>query len=255
VKLIKKLLKSGFEKLGYRVQSTKYILKPFLRNVGVLALDFDHVISKYLIEKGDPNNFRFIQVGAYDGVECDPLKKYLERYDWEGILLEPQPKPYESLRRRYEGRERLKIVNAAVNRQPGKSMLYHLEGDDLPTWAKGLASFSKANILKHEYLVDNLLHYLKQIEVESLTFEFLLNKFEWKGLDLLQVDAEGFDAEIIRMFPLHNIKPAIIHFESKHIPIEDLELLAEKLINSGYAIAYDREEDMMAVLQTHFSNE
>lgn len=35
--------------------------------------------------------FRFIQVGANDGIHGDPLRAYIERHHWHGILVEPQP--------------------------------------------------------------------------------------------------------------------------------------------------------------------
>jgi hypothetical protein len=60
----------------------------------------------------------------------------------------------------------------------------------------------------------------------------------------------SFDAEIIRMFPFSSLKPSIIHFESKHIPKENLENLLDYLVGLGYDIAPDRGEDMLAVLRT-----
>ena len=50
------------------------------------------------------------------------------------------------------------------------------------------------------------------------------------------------------MFPFHLLKPAVIHFECKHIKKDDLENLLADLIQKGYEVAYDRGEDMMAVL-------
>jgi len=248
--LIKRFLKASLKRLGYRIQNTKYILEPFLDEKRILSLNFDHVLCKYLVDSGEFNNFKFIQVGAFDGVAFDPLRKYLVKYDWEGILLEPQPLPYQSLKLQYDGRSHLKIVNAAVNRQNGKADLFFLEGEGLPKWTKGLASFHKSNILKHESLFKDLGTYLKCIEVETISFETLLDRFEWTRLDLLQVDAEGFDAEIIKMFPFDRLKPAIIHFESKHIQKAELESLLDILMQRGYLIAKDKGEDMIALLDT-----
>ena len=68
-----------------------------------------------------------------------------------------------------------------------------------------------------------------------------------KQLDLLQIDTEGFDAEIIRMFPFEICTPALIHFESKHIEKKDLEKLLQQLLDLNYLVARDGAEDMMAV--------
>jgi hypothetical protein len=90
-------------------------------------LDFDHILTKYIFDKNDPSEFTFIQIGAFDGVECDPIRKYLIRFDWKGIMLEPQPVPFEKLKNRYIDRPRLTILNAALSEENGKKELYTLK--------------------------------------------------------------------------------------------------------------------------------
>jgi hypothetical protein len=124
-----------------------------------------------------------------------------------------------------------------------------LEGEGIPEWSKGMASFDKQNILKHANLIPNLKNYVKQIEVKTVTFDEILSMKSLVQLDLLQVDTEGFDAEVILMFPFNILKPGIIHFESKHIPKARLEQLLDILIAKGYYIARDGEEDMLAILE------
>jgi hypothetical protein len=63
------------------------------------------------------------------------------------------------------------------------------------------------------------------LKSETISFETLLDRFKWSKLDLLQVDAEGFDAEIIKMFPFDRLKPAIIHFEANILKAELENLL------------------------------
>lgn len=245
---MKKLIKNILYKAGYRVIDMKYRLRPIVDQINVIDIEFDHVISKYLLEKNDPSDFTFIQVGAFDGVECDPLRKYLLRFDWKGILLEPQPAPYSRLSSLYENRRNLSVLNVALSSQSGKTELYVVEGADLPEWAKGMASFDRNTILKHSYLLPDIGRYIRQIQIDTVSFGNLLDDHSIESLDLLQIDTEGFDAEVINLFPFEILKPSIIHFESKHIPKNNLEQLLYKLINLGYSIAQDRSEDMMAVL-------
>ncbi len=248
--MIKEILKNILGKAGYKVTSTKYVLRQFLHPSGILELDFDHVISKYLIHNKQPDDsFNFIQVGAFDGVECDPLLKYLQRFNWNGIMLEPQPQPFNKLIERYNGRDGISVRNAAISSSNGKSTLYTLDGNGLPEWASGMASFDKNNILKHEYMFPEIKDHIKEIEVDTITFQQLFADHSLNKLDLLQIDTEGFDAEILQMFPFHLIKPGIIHFESKHIPKWNLEKVLDDLLAKGYKIARDREEDMIAFLE------
>ncbi len=245
---MKQLIKSLIAKTGYKVISTKYILKQFLLDENILKLDFDHVLSKYLMGKTNPSEVTFMQIGAFDGVECDPLRKYLLKFNWRGIMLEPQPIPYQKLKEEYKDRNNLIIVNAALSDMEGKTHLFILEGDTLPEWSKGMASFNKQNILKHTNLIENLESYIKKIEIDTITFQNMLRKHSIDHLDLLQIDTEGYDAEILKMFPFQKLKPAIIHFESKHIPKLQLEQLLHYLMGYGYKVAQDSGEDMVAVL-------
>ncbi len=246
---MKKILKSLLIKNGYTLGSTKYILKQVLNNDHTLKLNFDHVLSDYILNRANEHPFSFIQIGAFDGIECDPLRKYLLKYDWKGILMEPQPIPFNKLQKEYANRPLLKVLNAAIGKAKGQTSLFTLDGSDIPEWSKGMASFDKQNILKHSYLIPDLEKKIREIEISTITFEdiFLMNTLQ--HLDLLQVDTEGFDAEIISMFPFNKLKPAIIHFESKHIKKDRLESLLDFLIRHGYYFAYDGEEDMMAVLK------
>lgn len=248
--MIKKVLRNIFKKAGYKITGTKYVLKQFLFPGNTLQLDFDHALSKYLIHsKRSDNDFTFIQVGAFDGVECDPLLKYLQRFDWTGIMLEPQPGPYNKLVERYSNRTGITVKNAAISDRSGRATLYTVEGNGLPEWTKGMASFNKQNIIKHDYMFPKINDHIKATEVNTITFQQLFSDHSIKKIDLLQIDTEGFDAEILRMFPFERIKPNIIHFESKHIPKQDLEEVLDDLISHGYTIGRDREEDMIAVLE------
>jgi len=246
---MKNIIKTLLSKSGYKIGSTKYILKQFLQEDHVLKLNFDHVLSEYILNKPAAEPFSFIQIGAFDGIECDPLRKYLLKYNWQGVLMEPQPKPFGKLKKEYEGRPGLNVLNAAISKTSGQTALFILEGDDLPEWSKGMASFDKHNILKHDYLFPGIEKYIRKIEIETISFEEIFKMNSLQRLDLLQVDTEGFDAEIIFMFPFNKLKPSIIHFESKHIKKPNLEKLLDFLIENGYRFAYDGQEDMVAVLE------
>lgn len=249
---MKTFIRSIINKLGYSLNSNQYVLKPFLENRGVLKLDFDHIISKYLLLNKKVNEpFIFLQIGTFDGIISDPIRKYIIKFNWNGIMLEPQPTPYLKLKKLYSESSNILVLNFALSHHNGISKLYILEGDELPEWSKGMASFSKENILKHKSLINNIDSCIKEIEINTINFEELFNRHSIKRLDLLQIDTEGFDVTVLQLFPFHILKPSIIHFESKHIPKKELEAVLYKLIELGYFIAKDGEEDMTAVLDLY----
>jgi len=235
-------------RMGYEIRSLKYIPKQFARDQDTLKITFDHVIYRHMAEKAGDDPFFFVQVGAFDGKDCDPLYKFIGRYSWSGILLEPQPEAFGKLMALHGGNSRMTLVNAAIAKTESKVDFYILEGDDLPSWSKGMASFDIGNILKHRELIPSIDQHIRKTQVDCVTFASLFSRYSITRLDLLQVDTEGFDAEVIYMFPFDVLKPAIIHFESKHLGKTKLEGVLDYLIPMGYRVAYDGAEDMLVVL-------
>ena len=87
---------------------------------------------------------------------------------------------------------------------------------------KGLASFEKRHLLKHGIRT----FHIEKTKVETITLNNLIKKHNIKFLDLLFVDAEGYDGKIVYDFLLNtNFKPLII-FEYIHIE----NLFFEKLL-------------------------
>lgn len=250
---MKEVLKKIVARLGYKISSTKHVLTSLEKDENLLKMNFDLVVAGVLLKKKDPNEFNFIQVGAFDGIECDPLRKYLAKYNWTGIMAEPQPQPFKTLQNLYGSSEKIKLMNVAIGHENGKMKLYILEGDNLPNWSKGMASFSRNNLAKHAYLINNIEECIKEVTVPVVTFSEIFKISETKELDLLQIDTEGFDAQLIRMFPFVICKPSIVHFESKHIEKNDLDALLNELVDLDYLVARDGSEDMLAVQKNIFS--
>jgi FkbM family methyltransferase len=251
---MKRILKNIAEKLGYTIRSTKFTPRHFVKDENILKITFDHVLAHYMANKKTPDEFFFIQIGAFDGFECDPLYKFIIKHSWQGVMLEPQPAAFEKLSQLHRERNAIKLVNAAISSERKRSNFYVLEGDELPAWAQGMASFDKENIIKHNDILPGIEKFVKATEIDCITFENLFNQFSITHLDLLQIDTESFDAEVIYMFPFEKIKPGIIHFESKHLPKQQLEKLLDHLIAMNYLIAYDGNEDMLAVKNVDYAH-
>jgi len=70
--------------------------------------ELDYILDRYLVENR-PDDFFFIQVGAYDGVTGDPICGYIRRYGWRGILLEPQRDVFLLLQKNYRDQPQLRL--------------------------------------------------------------------------------------------------------------------------------------------------
>jgi hypothetical protein len=88
---------------------------------------------------------------------------------------------------------------------------------------------------------------IKEITVNCITFDDVMQKLASGPLDLLQIDAEGADGYILSLFPFDRVRPAIVHWESKNLTKRQQEEALDLLGRQGYRFARSGEEDMLAV--------
>jgi FkbM family methyltransferase len=243
---MKQWVKKLLAKLGYRVQGTRYCPRQLLERDHLRLIELDDVICRRMLEFGQ--EFVFIQIGAFDGITVDPLHKYIARFGWRGVLIEPQPRPAAQLRELYRDNDRIVILQAALDCRSGKRTLFTVESDSVPAWARGMASFQRDNIVKNSYLIPGLEKMIKELAVNCIPFEDVMPKLPSDRLDLLQVDAEGADGYILSLFPFDRLRPAIVHWESKNLTKFQQEEVLDLLSKHGYRFARSGEEDMLAVL-------
>jgi hypothetical protein len=75
------------------------------------------------------DRFFFVQIGAYDGREHDPIQAFVRRCRWRGILVEPQPEAFERLRRNYAGSPGLIFENVAIADHEGSLPLFMIKDE------------------------------------------------------------------------------------------------------------------------------
>lgn len=243
---MKQAIRTLLARLGYRLDGIRYTPRHLLEPGRLRALEFDDVICRHMFEHGQ--DCVFIQVGAYDGVSTDPLRKYIERCGWRGVMLEPQPRPAGRLRDLYRANPRIVVLEAALDRQRGSRSLYTVESDDVPEWAGGMASFDRRHLIKHEYLIPGVEKMVRELTVECIPFAVVLEHMPRDRLDLLQIDAEGADRDILSLFPFDQIKPAIVQWEIKNLTRSQQEEALDLLCGNGYLISRSGNEDMLALL-------
>jgi FkbM family methyltransferase len=242
---VKQAIQGLLNRMGYRVEGIRYTPRQLLQPDRLRRLEFDDVVCRHMFEYGEA--LTFVQIGAYDGVSTDPLRRYIDQCGWRGVMLEPQPGPADALRRLYAGNDGIVVLQSALDSERRVRPLYTIESDDLPKWAGGMASFDRAHIVKHDYLVPGIDSLVREIAVECITFDDVLGMLPPGRLDLLQIDAEGADGYILSLFPFDRIRPAIIHWEVKNLTREEKEAALELIGRHGYLVAPSGTEDMLAV--------
>ena len=204
-------------------------------------------LSLYSIsKKGD---FTVVQIGANDGITHDPIHKFIKRDNWKGVLLEPLPGVFHQyLKKIYVKNKGIKTICAAIGEEDGTQAMYKIGFSDM-RWATGLTSFSKEKVLKafeDGIVASNCSKFGVEIpedkekwvaneEVEVISPKSLIKKYELNKIDLLQIDAEGYDLEVIRIFDIPQTKPEAIIFENVGLNAQDYDSCLLLLEENQYA--------------------
>lgn len=212
-----------------------------------LKVDLD-ILGPWLTATKGGVPVQFIQIGAFDGCTNDPVHDLVQRFGWRGILVEPQPGPFERLRQTYAGSDNLELVNAAVSAQPGTMTLWRV-GDPQPSdpeWVEQSASFDRDHLIRHTHWRQDLIDRIVGLPVQTVTLQELFARSP-SPVDVLQIDAEGYDAQIVAMLDGIEHRPTIVRFEHRNLlPTQHAAAVAQ-LAGHGYRIAVN-QDDTIAVL-------
>ena len=183
----------------------------------------------------------FMQVGANDGKSGDGIYPMIKKHSLRGVLIEPQRDIFDRLKSNYAafGSSDFIFVNAAIGTADGRLPLYRIRPGETrgPGWLHMIASFDKRVLMGHADRIPDLESMIEIENTRCITFETLFKETGAKHVDLLQIDAEGFDAEILRLFDVPTRKPAIIRFEHKHLSGPDYGNSLSMLMDQGYYLA------------------
>lgn len=213
-------------------------------------------------------NISVVVVGANDGKINDPLFELVRTSISERVrllLVEPQQNLIELLQDNYGFVQRKSIVNCAVGERGAMSLFTvkqsywnSVKAPYGKTWPgyrapSGVASTSKAHVdawvrkyLKG-YRPDEV---IQEVLVPSKPLgDVLREQLFPTQIDVLQIDVEGNDDQVIYNSNLPEARPAVIHFETKHLSLEKETALKNFLFRQGYATAQVGHGDCIAIRQ------
>jgi len=247
-KKTKELILKFFDNKGYAIVKKS--------KVSILKKEFIYLLL-FSLQK---ENKKIIQIGANDG--NDLLTEYNKTYHNKihYIGIEPQETAFIKLRKNYLGFENFNFIKACVGKA-GKSSFFYLNENYKKYCEKNNLQFRDTlNSLVKENLEVRLRkknlnpeNYISKydVEVDSLLNILKKNKLDesYKNIDLLQIDAEGYDDEVIYHSNLDFFKPSYINFEYKNLNKIKLEKLINFLNSQSYDCIKYRKNDCLAVLR------
>ena len=188
-------------------------------------------------------NVFFIQIGSNDGVSGDSINKYINQYNWQGILVEPVSFLFEKLKQNYSSHQgRLIFENYAVSSEDGEATFYRLKTDhdpNLPNWYSELGTLNKEIILEHRDEVIGFDDLLIEEKIKTISFNSLLKKHNIKTVDLIEIDTEGHDLEILKLINFIDLKVDIVIFEHAHLKKSDHKRSIKMLNKNGFNLFTD----------------
>jgi FkbM family methyltransferase len=203
--------------------------------IQLLENEFADIVNKI------PDVF-FIEVGANDGINVDPLHEVIVKNKWSGILVEPNPIMIDALTNTYKDHNNLILEQCVISEKSGTVDFYY-NGDNITTLH---------NTLCESYAKQHFEQYLKIVPTLSLTFNDLFLKHNVTKVDVLMIDVEGYDCALLKAFPYNIVKPKIVRAEHCHVYHNNntLEEMEEFLINQGYDCYLDENKtDIIGILK------
>ena len=208
---------------------------------------------------------RALQVGANDGKEGDPVNQLFHLYAEHIILVEPIPELIPKLKESYADFDgQLAIENCAICNGSDRFILWRLKPDYWPSYIErvgrhptAITSFDPAPLLakvidRMDVNQQDAQAMIEELDCPAISIEDLLNQHQWKSLDVLQVDAEGYDFEVIKS--LGRFRPSIINFESFNLSREAWSEWKRWAEEEGYGYIQGRM-DTLAIRGSHFAIE
>lgn len=209
-----------------------------------------------------------IQVGANDGVSNDPISSYLRGFRGRVVLIEPQPDAFQTLQANWAPvPSNVSLINCAIAERDENIVMYRIAPEKHAEYqryykatanASGITSVDRSHVLTflnkvvgHVVPANEIENWISKLDVDAISVRTLIDKYSIEHVDLLQIDAEGYDYQILKQFLALDILPNVINFEFKHLNSSDQENVLSDLNARGYS-TWKHSGDMLAFRAINF---
>jgi FkbM family methyltransferase len=233
---VKKLIRTSNHCLEVRVKDAW--------RLGLPTIDpFVSCLELLMARRETGSEFTVFQVGANDGITDDPIHAYVINHGWRGVLVEPIPWVFQELKKTYAGVAGIVCENVAVAGHEGEAEIFYLDtfsdrsGNKLKRGLGGrIASLNRRSVVR-ERRVRSLEAAVRSIKVPIENVERLMQKHGLDEIHLLQIDAEGYDFEVLKLFPFEQTLPLLVHYEHRNLTWPEMRESWSFLAEKGYLLA------------------
>lgn len=173
---------------------------------------------------------KFMEIGT-----CDfwTLRHLCDK-GWEGVMIEPHKPFLESI----EDHPNLIKINKAMDNKIGVANYTKIKDEDMLSdsdWEpyginsyRGMGTIYSGNVLHVSSEYKNI---TETYEVQTTTFDEVMESLGWDSLDYLKIDTEGWDFQIFETINFEKYNINIIKMETGYC---DPDVVADILDDHGY---------------------
>ncbi len=180
-----------------------------------------------------------VNIGANDGLAGDPLREFILTRRWHGLLVEPVPYVFARLQKAYRNVPGVAFEQSAVGEQDTTATFWFLRKNrKLPPGYDQIGSFSRDNLLLCDEMFPGLEPFITSIEVPCLTLKSLFQKHALTQVDIIFIDAEGYDGKIVKQIDFTH-PPRLVIFECHMLSAGEFQECQQFLRQHGYQVSDD----------------
>lgn len=176
-------------------------------------------ILKYFNNK--TNGF-CVDFGAADGVRYSNTRFLLSELDWTGILIEPNPEAFNSLKELYRDTENT-VLNLACFSEEGE-MDFYVYGSGAESQVSTLSTDFKERVTRVHG--DKFIKQPVKVSVQKMST--ILK--DSQQIDFISIDCEGVDMEVLKSNDWDRIRPKLVCIEHSM----DKRVLLDFMSEQGY---------------------
>ncbi|MEM1275845.1 MAG: FkbM family methyltransferase [Pseudomonadota bacterium] len=187
---------------------------------------------------------RLMQVGANDGQSQDPVRALLTdaTLEIEAALIEPLPPQFKALDALYQGAKGVRCFNCAISASGANLPFYVVQGADRHEEFSLVASFDRVSVETSVQMMaaspeERAALSIETIDVPCRTVRQIAEDMRWDEIDVLVVDAEGYDQIIVATALNDGFLPRLIVCEIVFFTPAQFTAFTQDLRKRGYQIA------------------
>tara|TARA_B110000483_G_scaffold236754_1_gene310403 strand:- start:1442 stop:2182 length:741 start_codon:yes stop_codon:yes gene_type:complete len=214
--ILKRKLNKIKRKLNKKIYnfSIRKALKPHYQTINLKAEGYhsQHGQDKFIYENfyKDKKDGFFVDIGANDGVHFSNTLTLENKFDWNGVAIEPLPETFEKLRLN----RTCKTVNACVGTMNKEVEFLAIEGES--EMLSGIIdNYDKQHIKRIEKAKRKGAK-ATTIKVPAYTLDHVMEDAPNQKIDYINIDTEGGEFEILQSIDFKKYKIDTISVENNY---------------------------------------